>query len=725
MNIDFIPSAKSSSSKSPASSEADLVAGKDDAKSGGEGFFSKLSALFKGDEGKEAKVSKASKEVKASSDELGVQEKGSDDKSAEHAKKATTDVEVAEGKTVDKLAQLDSEDALPDEDGVEKSKAQSRDTAETVQPKETDKSKSGKQIAVESENTLDTEKIMQSGDKILNKLKQANSVLSQTGQTQRAHDVENNGKELPELSVSDSESAAALVAGSALSEAENADSSTQANEKATSEAQYAQLMSESTSLTDQEIQDEAIDPSQTGEVSDATVNVHGAQLRQVSPSDEPAQSDGETIESDEQQMALAAAAFFEAQKQQASLTSSSQDVSELDMLQPTPAESNEALSRMMTASTPESLVQDPRLGGELQDVSQKVASAVVVTSEGNTIQDGQAILSGMTALDQNKQPVTDETAATITSGMAIDSSSTLGKEGAVNFASDIESELPLSSEAKRARHVTSAMQMAQQNPNPNPIAAAMSERAAAQVPLQSVAPMAADSATNPTVAANFVPTAAALSGMSMLAGMDNKAKWSEEHLQAGGLAVQEKDSVQTGRETNFAQQLSSLSGLNTQMPSPLNRAEVMPTQAPIMANKEVAADQLSERVQMMLSKNLKNIDIRLDPPELGKMHIRMNISGDSATVHFTVANQQVRDALEGSMPRLREMLAQQGVQLGETGVQQQNANQQQGYAAGGRAQSQSGSNLSGELVSGDDNFSADVKLDLNVGTKRDGISYYA
>ncbi len=99
----------------------------------------------------------------------------------------------------------------------------------------------------------------------------------------------------------------------------------------------------------------------------------------------------------------------------------------------------------------------------------------------------------------------------------------------------------------------------------------------------------------------------------------------------------------------------------------LHRAESQAVQAnatPLHLNKEMAADQLAERVQVMMSKNLKNIDIRLDPPEMGRMHIRMNMQGDGATVHFTVANQHARDALEQTMPRLREMLAQQGVQLG-------------------------------------------------------------
>ena len=110
------------------------------------------------------------------------------------------------------------------------------------------------------------------------------------------------------------------------------------------------------------------------------------------------------------------------------------------------------------------------------------------------------------------------------------------------------------------------------------------------------------------------------------------------------------------------------------------RAEQAAAQAPLPLNRELAGDQVAERVQMMMSKNLKNVDIRLDPPELGRLQIRLNVGGDGATVHFTVANQQARDVIEQSMPRLREMLAQQGVQLGDSSVQQQSSGQHNRYA---------------------------------------------
>lgn len=191
-----------------------------------------------------------------------------------------------------------------------------------------------------------------------------------------------------------------------------------------------------------------------------------------------------------------------------------------------------------------------------------------------------------------------------------------------------------------------------------------------------------------------------------------------------GQLAKGSESGQAGQESSFAQQLSQAAGLQTANGATQIRAEQAAAQAPLQLNREMAGEQVAERVQMMMSKNLKNIDIRLDPPELGRMQIRMNMNGDGTTVHFTVANQQARDVIEQSMPRLREMLAQQGVQLNESSVQQQSSGQQQkGYANAG--QDNNGQGNGNQNFSGEENLEPDVNLDLNVAAKRDGISYYA
>ncbi|ELO1772887.1 flagellar hook-length control protein FliK [Vibrio fluvialis] len=196
-------------------------------------------------------------------------------------------------------------------------------------------------------------------------------------------------------------------------------------------------------------------------------------------------------------------------------------------------------------------------------------------------------------------------------------------------------------------------------------------------------------------------------------------------LGAKGLGGIEELRGAHGSDGQLAHQVAAAAGQQSLSATQTLRADQMQPQqsAPLHLSKEMSADDMAERVQVMMSKNLKHVDIRLDPPELGRLHIRMNMHGDGASVQFTVSNQQARDALEHSMPRLREMLAQQGVQLADTSVQQQNSGQQQRYAAGGGGQS--GQTAGNEHFGGEENLDTDVKLDLNVASKRDGISYYA
>lgn len=149
------------------------------------------------------------------------------------------------------------------------------------------------------------------------------------------------------------------------------------------------------------------------------------------------------------------------------------------------------------------------------------------------------------------------------------------------------------------------------------------------------------------------------------------------------------------------------------------------SQLPLQLTKELANDQVAEKVQMMMSKNLKNLDIRLDPPELGRMQIRITMNSDLTNVHFSVTNPQARDIIEQTLPRLREMLAQQGMQLAESSVQQQSSGQQQsGYAA---AEQNRQGTVGRGFSSGqsDDNIDADIELNVKVTSPRDGISFYA
>ncbi|MBQ4810434.1 flagellar hook-length control protein FliK [Pseudoalteromonas luteoviolacea] len=84
-----------------------------------------------------------------------------------------------------------------------------------------------------------------------------------------------------------------------------------------------------------------------------------------------------------------------------------------------------------------------------------------------------------------------------------------------------------------------------------------------------------------------------------------------------------------------------------------------------------AAKMLQEKVNMMINLNNKEAEIRLDPAELGSMQIRIRSDAEQAQINFVVQNQQAKELLEESMPKLREMLEEQGIELGESNIQQQ------------------------------------------------------
>ncbi|EJB0230880.1 flagellar hook-length control protein FliK [Vibrio vulnificus] len=247
--------------------------------------------------------------------------------------------------------------------------------------------------------------------------------------------------------------------------------------------------------------------------------------------------------------------------------------------------------------------------------------------------------------------------------------------------------------------------------------------ALAQPNTATTAPLSADKAAMALpegMTANTIPTAFNPAASPEVA--KSQVQSMQAALAAAGLASVKGSSKQTSTETQGAQPTTSL--YSAQTVTGQTRAENIAAQQPPMPlTRELANEQVAEKVQMMMSKNLKQLDIRLDPPELGRMQIRMTMNNDIANVHFTVTNPQARDIIEQTLPRLREMLAQQGMQLADSSVQQQASGQQQRqYSADGQGNGQQSSRFAS---SNEENLEADVKLDLNVTSKRDGISFYA
>ncbi|EPU3917220.1 flagellar hook-length control protein FliK [Aeromonas hydrophila] len=146
-----------------------------------------------------------------------------------------------------------------------------------------------------------------------------------------------------------------------------------------------------------------------------------------------------------------------------------------------------------------------------------------------------------------------------------------------------------------------------------------------------------------------------------------------------------------------------------------------------LADPEAPA-QLHQKVNLMLADKLQQAEIQLDPLGLGKMKIQIQMGADSqANVHFVVQHGQTREMLEQAMPRLRDMLAGQGIQLGQTLVQQQPQQQSQGQSAfaGQGQQGQKGSGSFAETGQTEAEVTgAGMRLSTE-STNDSGIDFYA
>ncbi len=131
-------------------------------------------------------------------------------------------------------------------------------------------------------------------------------------------------------------------------------------------------------------------------------------------------------------------------------------------------------------------------------------------------------------------------------------------------------------------------------------------------------------------------------------------------------------------------------------------------------------DAVKEKVMVMIHQKIQQVDIQLDPPEFGNMQVRVNLQNEQAVVNFIVQNQQAKDALEQNIDKLKNMLADSGVDVGEANVKQQSkqSNNENG-------EEQTADNNQGDSFDGD----VEAQMDLNslnvFKASSTGVDYYA
>ncbi len=88
-------------------------------------------------------------------------------------------------------------------------------------------------------------------------------------------------------------------------------------------------------------------------------------------------------------------------------------------------------------------------------------------------------------------------------------------------------------------------------------------------------------------------------------------------------------------------------------------------------------EEVGSRVKWMVSSQVQSAELKMNPVSLGPIEVKISVQNDQTTIHFTAQNGAVRDALDAAMPRLREMLSDNGVNLSDVDVSDQSFAQQQ------------------------------------------------
>ncbi|MCF7986402.1 MAG: flagellar hook-length control protein FliK [Methylovulum sp.] len=85
---------------------------------------------------------------------------------------------------------------------------------------------------------------------------------------------------------------------------------------------------------------------------------------------------------------------------------------------------------------------------------------------------------------------------------------------------------------------------------------------------------------------------------------------------------------------------------------------------------------LGQQVVWLYNKAMPSAEISLNPEHLGPISIKIEVNQDDTSIQFSTPHLAVKEALEASIPKLREMLGTQQLNLLDVNVQQQSFSNQ-------------------------------------------------
>lgn len=111
-------------------------------------------------------------------------------------------------------------------------------------------------------------------------------------------------------------------------------------------------------------------------------------------------------------------------------------------------------------------------------------------------------------------------------------------------------------------------------------------------------------------------------------------------------------------------------------------------EVPVPVSQPNWNEAVGNRVLWMVNQNVQGAELKLNPPQLGPLEVRISMEGDRAHLQFMAHHPATREALDAAIPRLRELFADNGVDLGNVDVSHREA--QGGEARSGKGEGGAG-----------------------------------
>ncbi|WP_051306239.1 flagellar hook-length control protein FliK [Massilia alkalitolerans] len=203
-------------------------------------------------------------------------------------------------------------------------------------------------------------------------------------------------------------------------------------------------------------------------------------------------------------------------------------------------------------------------------------------------------------------------------------------------------------------------------------------------------------------------------GFSLAAGVQTTAQESADlRAQAQALAPLDAGKAQPQLRDAAASTAANLEAplpTVTQLQAQAAKLESLPNPAampgdriPARLGTQAWDNQVSQRIVYMVGKE-QAATLTLNPPDLGPVQVVLNVTNDGASVAFSSNQQEVRQALENALPRLREMMGESGIALGNATVDAGMPDGRQAQQDGERRHGGAGGpgNAGGTVAVGDD-----------------------